>query len=118
MSPSLPLLSLPTPSLPLTPFHQPPYPKNKTRPNKNPTQVLTALEEAITRGDIPSDAVTEAALRGFLSEYGRQFYGVAPATRQIRLTRDGARVEESLRGEGVEIVPFRAGELTWGVEWL
>ncbi|EAQ85775.1 hypothetical protein CHGG_07028 [Chaetomium globosum CBS 148.51] len=80
--------------------------------------VLTALEEAIARGDIPADSVTEDALKGFLSEYGRQFYGVAPATRQIRLTRDGARVEESLRGDGVEIVPFRAGELTWGVEWL
>ncbi|KAH6840704.1 hypothetical protein B0I37DRAFT_221618 [Chaetomium sp. MPI-CAGE-AT-0009] len=80
--------------------------------------VLTALEEAIARGDIPDGSVTEAALAGFLSQYGRQFYGVAPAARQIRLTRDGARVEESLRGEGVEIVPFRAGEQTWGVEWL
>jgi dihydroorotase len=43
---------------------------------------------------------------------------VPPATRQIRLTRGGAKVEESLRGEGVEVVPFRAGEETWGVEWL
>ncbi|KAL1840979.1 hypothetical protein VTJ49DRAFT_7585 [Mycothermus thermophilus] len=84
--------------------------------------VLIALEEGIARGDIPAELVTEDALRGFFSEYGRRFYGLPPATRQIRLTRGAARIEESLRYEGeegsVEIVPFRAGEETWGVEWL
>ncbi|KAK4104546.1 Dihydroorotase [Parathielavia hyrcaniae] len=80
--------------------------------------VLTALEEAITRGDIPASSVTDDALKGFFSTYGRRFYGLEPATRQIRLTRGGARVEESLAGEGVEVVPFRAGDETWGVEWL
>ncbi|KAK4237415.1 putative dihydroorotase [Achaetomium macrosporum] len=80
--------------------------------------VLTALEEAIARGDIPEPSVTEAALRGFFSDYGRKFYGLPPATQQIRLTRGGARIEESLKGDGVEVVPFRAGEKTWGVEWL
>ncbi|KAL2152657.1 hypothetical protein VTH82DRAFT_5841 [Thermothelomyces myriococcoides] len=82
--------------------------------------VLTALEEAVGRGDIPAESVTDAALAGFLSEYGRRFYGVSPATRHIRLTRGGARIAESLKGDnsGVEIVPFRAGEQTWSVEWL
>lgn len=80
--------------------------------------MLTALEEAIARGDIPAASVTDDVLKGFFSEYGRRFYGVAPATQQIRLTRDGAKVEESLKGEGAEVVPFRAGEATWGVEWL
>jgi dihydroorotase len=33
--------------------------------------------------------------------------------------RGTATVAESLKGEeGVEVVPFRAGEQTWGVEWL
>jgi dihydroorotase len=81
-------------------------------------QVLTALEEAIARGDIPDSSVTDEVLRGFLSDYGRRFYGLPPNTRHIRLTRGGAHVEESLRGDGVEVVPFRAGEETWGVEWL
>ena len=80
--------------------------------------VLTALEEAIARGDISADQVTDEVLAGFFSAYGRAFYGVAPATRQIRLTRGAAKVEEGLVGGGVEIVPFRAGEVTWGVEWL
>ena len=62
--------------------------------------------------------MTDDALRGFLSEYGRKFYGVPPATQQIRLTRGAAKVESSLKGAEVEVVPFRAGEATWGVEWL
>jgi len=79
--------------------------------------VLAALEEAIARHDIPSDAVTEAALAGFFSEYGRAFYGVAKASRNILLTRGGQVIPDSLKGEGAEIVPFRAGETTWSVEW-
>lgn len=65
-----------------------------------------------------ADDDDDAVLRGFLSEYGRRFYGLPPATRRIRVTRGAAMVEESLKGEGVEVVPFRAGERTWGVEWL
>ncbi|KAL2118613.1 hypothetical protein VTJ04DRAFT_8273 [Mycothermus thermophilus] len=84
--------------------------------------VLTALEEGIARGDLAAELVTEDALRGFFSDYGRKFYGLPPAKRQIRLTRDAAKIEEMLKYEGeegsVEIVPFRAGEGTWGVEWL
>ncbi|KAK3359028.1 hypothetical protein B0T25DRAFT_531754 [Lasiosphaeria hispida] len=79
--------------------------------------VLTALEEGIARSDIGPNAVTDAALRGFLSEHGRAFYGVAPATRNVLLTRDGQTVAESFQGEGAEVVPFRAGERTWSVEW-
>jgi dihydroorotase len=79
--------------------------------------VLTALEDAIARNDIPSDSVTDSVLSGFFSTYGRTFYGVAPASRSILLTRGGHVIPESLKGEGAEIVPFRAGETTWGVEW-
>lgn len=88
-------------------------------PRHHAPQVLTALEEGIARGDIADGSVTDEALAGFLSEHGRRFYGLAPATRQIRLTRGAAAIDESLRGDGgVEVVPFRAGEPTWGVEWL
>ncbi|KAK0651590.1 hypothetical protein B0T16DRAFT_322857 [Cercophora newfieldiana] len=79
--------------------------------------VLTALEEAIARNDIPSDSVTDSVLSGFLSTYGRAFYGVPPASRNILLTRGGAAIPESLKGDGAEIVPFRAGETTWSVAW-
>ncbi|KAK1760625.1 putative dihydroorotase [Echria macrotheca] len=79
--------------------------------------VLTALDEALSRGDIPDDSVSDAVLRGFLSEYGRAFYGVPKATRNILVSRGTDRIPDSLKGEGAEIVPFRAGEMTWGVEW-
>jgi len=93
-------------------------------------QVLTALEEAIGRGDIDESQVTDEFLAGFLGEWGREFYGVPPSTasvdgvsvpRLIRLTRGTAEVPPSLKaddGSGIEVVPYRAGERTWGVEWL
>ncbi|KAK4191509.1 putative dihydroorotase [Podospora australis] len=80
--------------------------------------VLQALEEGITRGDISESAVTQDVLEGFFSTYGRKFYNVAPASQQIKLTRGAATVEESLKSDEAEIVPFRAGEKIWGVEWL
>ncbi|KAK3990904.1 putative Dihydroorotase [Cladorrhinum sp. PSN332] len=80
--------------------------------------VLQALEEGIARGDVDESLVTDEALAGFFSAYGRKFYGVAPAAQNIKITRDGATVEESLSGGGVEVVPFRAGEKIWSVEWV
>ncbi|KAK3326442.1 hypothetical protein B0H66DRAFT_550950 [Apodospora peruviana] len=81
--------------------------------------VLTALEEAIARGDLASEKeVTEAALSGFFSTYGRAFYAIPQSIKKIRLTRGGQVVADSLKSDGAEIVPFRAGETTWGVEWL
>lgn len=79
--------------------------------------VLTALEEGIARGDIKEEQVTEEVLAGFFSEYGRKFYEVAKAERKILVKREGATVEESLKTDKVEIVPYRAGEKTWSVEW-
>lgn len=80
--------------------------------------VLTALDEALARGDVATDAVTDAALAGFLSGYGRQFYGVPAATGQIRVRRGAATVPASFKGAAAEVVPFRAGEGMWGVEWV
>ncbi|KAK3351957.1 hypothetical protein B0H65DRAFT_546943 [Neurospora tetraspora] len=79
--------------------------------------VLTALEEGIARGDIREEAVTEEVLAGFFSEFGRRFYEVESAEKKILVKRDGAVVEESLKTDKVEIVPFRSGEKTWSVEW-
>lgn len=76
------------------------------------------MEEGLARGDIASpDLITEDVIRGFFGEFGRAFYGIAKAERTILLKRDGQTIPESLKGEGAEIVPFRAGEKTWSVEW-
>ena len=117
-SPSNLTHSPPTPPFSSTPINQTPLSLPTPLPSNTHQQVLTALEEAIARGDIPASAVTDDVLAGFFSTYGRRFYGVPAADRQIRLTRGAVRVAESMQGEGVEVVPFRAGEETWGVEWL
>ncbi|KAK4680412.1 dihydroorotase [Podospora pseudoanserina] len=80
--------------------------------------VLKALEEGIARGDISDSDVTDEALAGFFSSYGRKFYGLPPSDKKILLKKDGATVEESLKSEQAEIVPYRAGEKIWSVEWL
>lgn len=79
--------------------------------------VLTALEEGIERGDIQDEQVTEELLRGFLGEWGRGFYGIEKSSRQVLLKKGSAVIPESIKGGGVEVVPFRKGETTWSVEW-
>ncbi|KAK7991817.1 hypothetical protein PG996_013170 [Apiospora saccharicola] len=79
--------------------------------------VLSSLEEAIERGDIKDEQVTEELLSGFLSEWGRKFYGVEKATKQILVKKGNATIPESIKDAGVEVVPFRKGETTWSVEW-
>jgi len=95
--------------------------------------VLGALDEAVARGDIDGDEVTLDVLEGVLGGFGRRFYGLCEAGKEqgknremIRVTRDGAVVAESLvagqddskTAETFEVVPFRAGQKTWGVEWI
>lgn len=80
--------------------------------------MLGAFELAISRGVIASSDVTEEILVGFLGGHGRRFYGVGDTDERIRLRKDGCVIEESVKGEGVEVVPFRRGQTTWGVEWV
>lgn len=79
--------------------------------------ILTALEEAIERGDIKDEDVTEDMLRGFLGEWGRRFYGVASSQKKILLKKGKEVIPESVKAAGVEIVLFRKGDTTWTVEW-
>jgi dihydroorotase len=79
--------------------------------------VLSALEEAIERGDIKDEAVTETFLKGFLGEWGRKFYGIEKSTQSIILRKGDEAIVQSIKGGGVEVVPFKQGEPTWSVEW-
>jgi len=63
-------------------------------------------------------------LQGFVCDYGRRFY----QTRERNLERDHgekivlkkgvARVQREVVNGDVVVVPFRAGEVTWGLEWV
>lgn len=80
--------------------------------------VLTALEEAIERGDIEEGAVTQELLEGFLGGFGRTFYGVRRTEERIVVEKKDEVVVDSVKGEGIEVVPFRKGKSTWSVRWV
>ncbi|KAK0121451.1 hypothetical protein ONS95_009745 [Cadophora gregata] len=99
--------------------------------------VIGAFEQAISRGVITADDVTEDILRGFLGGHGRRFYGVEGTVGLLRnggegkgdgkekgkeervvLRRGEEVIRGSFKGEGVEVVPFRRGLGTWSVEWV
>lgn len=80
--------------------------------------VLTALEEAVARGDIEESQVTQELLEGFLGGFGRSFYGVEESKERIVVEKKDEVVVESIKGEGIEVVPFRKGKPTWSVRWV
>lgn len=81
--------------------------------------VLTALEEAIARGEVREEQVTQELLEGFFSGFGRKFYGVEDKSgERIRLSKAEEVVCGNIKGDGVEVVPFRSGQQTWTIEWI
>ncbi|KAK7555225.1 hypothetical protein IWX49DRAFT_56412 [Phyllosticta citricarpa] len=85
--------------------------------------VVEALEKGVQKGWLSEAEVSREKLEGFLSGFGRAFYGGQAREREGRerivLRRGEERVVERLRHERgeVEVVPFRRGERTWSVEW-
>ncbi|KAJ2892695.1 putative dihydroorotase [Zalerion maritima] len=81
--------------------------------------VLTALEEAVERGDIRDEDITQELLEGVLGGFGRNFYGVKDESGEKIVLKKGSEVVmESVKGEGVQVVPFRSGKQTWTCDWL
>lgn len=80
--------------------------------------VLTALEEAVARGDVEEDQVTQELLEGFLGGFGRRFYGVKEPRELIVVEKKDEVVADSFKGDGLEVVPFRKGQATWSVRWV
>ena len=78
---------------------------------------MGALEEAIERGILTSEQISKEILEGFLGGHGRKFYGIEGSRERIVLRKGEEIVKESVRGDGVEVVPFRRGEKVWSVEW-
>ncbi|KAF6832866.1 dihydroorotase [Colletotrichum plurivorum] len=82
--------------------------------------LLTALDEAVARGELKDEEITQEALEGFVAHYGRKFYGGFEDEKKerIRLTRGGAVVSQVFQGGDIQVVPFRAGKETWSLTWL
>lgn len=80
--------------------------------------VLDAFELAIKRDVITAEEVTEEILIGFLGGHGREFYGISESSNERIVLRKGSEViQESFKGNGVEVVAFRRGQGTWSIEW-
>jgi len=85
--------------------------------------VVEAVEEAVKNSWIEGE-VTEEALEGLLSGYGRKFYKMEDAQssggkQRIILERKGERISQNIRSTdgSIEVVPFRSGEETLSVRW-
>lgn len=85
--------------------------------------VLDALEEAIKQGWIEEEVVKHDPIEGFLSGYGRAFYGL-PKSREsdrsaIRLERKEEVIPEMVTSEDgtIEVVPFRRGKSILSTSW-
>ena len=69
---------------------------------------------------LTEDDVTQEKLQNFLSDFGRKFYQLADGKKEtIVLRKPTESVKDILRtaDSAIEVVPFRRGKLTWGVEW-
>ncbi|KAI4171426.1 MAG: hypothetical protein LQ343_004282 [Gyalolechia ehrenbergii] len=88
--------------------------------------VVGALEHALRQGWISKAQVTQGALEGFLSKYGRAFYKIADpndqasSKPQIRLTRRGEIIPKSVKSlDGqIEVIPFRSGHEIMSLSWI
>lgn len=82
--------------------------------------VLLALEEAIERGVITEEEVTQEKLEGFLSRYGRRFYQLPEeSSKRIVLERKGEKIPTSVRSEDgkVEVGNSRHGTEVFTLTW-
>ncbi|KAF1354791.1 hypothetical protein BDV97DRAFT_343976 [Delphinella strobiligena] len=82
--------------------------------------VVDALEQAVEKGILSAQDVTEQGLEGFLSSFGRKFYGAMDTKgEKVVLRRQGVKIQDLLTSKDgkVEVVPFRRGQTTWAAEW-
>ncbi|TQS33872.1 hypothetical protein Golomagni_05769 [Golovinomyces magnicellulatus] len=82
--------------------------------------VLLGLEEAVDRGVIAEQDITQEKLEGFLSRNGRKFYKLPETSgRKIILERNGDKIPASVKtADGsVEVGISRSGVETFSLRW-
>lgn len=83
--------------------------------------VVDALERGVEMGVLRGEDVTLEKLKGFMSEYGRGFYGLEKQSRErIELTKGDEKIIDILESEdgSLQVVPFRRGESTRSLTWV
>lgn len=91
--------------------------------------VLLALEQAIERGIIAEDDLTQELLERFLGGFGRRFYKISAhssanadnnsSRSRIVLERKGARIPEMVRSDdgSIEVGLIRGGDEIFSLRW-
>lgn len=123
-----PVLACPTPSQSLVPANSTsgsdsaPHLLSAKRGEKVPAGVFTqpcvtqyvllALEEAIERGLVSPDDITQEKLENFLSRFGRRFYKLPETGNRIVLERLGEKIPVSIKSQDgiTEVALSRGGD--------
>ncbi|KAI9764288.1 MAG: hypothetical protein M1840_008579 [Geoglossum simile] len=83
--------------------------------------VILAIEEAIERGVVREENVTQERLEQFLGGFGRQFYKLPNTAKgnRILLERKGATIPESIKSKdgSIEVVLSRGGDSIFSLSW-
>jgi dihydroorotase len=83
--------------------------------------VILAIEEAIERGVVKEEDVTQERLEQFLGSFGRQFYKLPNTAKgkRIVLERRGARIPESIKSRdgSIEVALSRGGDNIFSLSW-
>lgn len=86
--------------------------------------VLDALEQACANGVLNHEDVTQQIFEGFMSKFGRAFYGVEEEKEGKESIILGQKGEESIANvqdahdARLQVVSFRKGQKTWGIRWV
>ena len=80
--------------------------------------VIDAFEQAWRKGVLKEEDVTPEIVQGFMSKFGRAFYGLEEEKEYILIEKKGEQISNILKTQSLEVVPFRKGQETWSVSWV
>ncbi|KAJ9295157.1 hypothetical protein DTO271G3_6327 [Paecilomyces variotii] len=81
--------------------------------------VVDAFEQGCQNGVLKEEDITPEIVEGFLSKFGRQFYGLEEEKHEfITFNEAGDVIEDILKSDTVDVVPFRRGQKTWSISWV
>lgn len=80
--------------------------------------VIDSFEQACENGVLNEDDITPEIVEGFMSKFGRAFYGLEEEKKEfITLEKKGEKIADILTSDKLDVVPFRRGQASWSVSW-